>query len=253
MADKTEKKFNPKETTWYRGWTGNSSWMRSRWYVWVLAVLLAGGGVAAYEIKYAGLAPATAAVYGVIAAAIGFVLFFLISLWWHLGSGVGQQRDEARQEFTKTSAQLQEKTRLLNSCTNQLVDLEVKHKALTETYQPIKELASFKSGDVVKGKKFNVSLLFNQMNTSVVSKITFENCTFAGPAVLMLIGNETETTGTSFGGTLDNVVVKAEPGKGYLGMCVFLNCKIRNCVFQNIGILADDAMKEKLKNQTKNP
>ncbi len=250
MADKTAKIFNPKETTWRRGWKGNASWLRGHTVIWILAIVLPAVGVVAVEIDYADSSPLRAAIFGLAAGAIGLVLLFHISLYWHLISGIRQQRDEARTEFANVSTKLEQKTNLSNSCLSQLVDLEVKHKKLEGVYQPIKELAAFTSGDIVKGKKFNVSLMFNQMNTSIISNITFENCTFVGPSVISLLGAAGEITGTLFSGNIENVVVKADPGRGYLGMCAFLNCKIRNCKFENVGILGDDALKDMLKNQS---
>ncbi|MDO8577645.1 MAG: hypothetical protein Q7R50_00495 [Dehalococcoidales bacterium] len=241
--------FNPEENAWRRGWEEYRKWVHDYMSSWILGFILPAVVTAAIEVIYIHRSPLTAAVYSLAAGLIGLAFLFLVSLIWHLISGLKQQRDEARDEILNVSAKLQEKVNVLNTSLSELVDLEVKHKILIETYQPIKELAAFKSGDIVKGKKFNVSLMFNQMNTSVISNITFENCTFLGPAVISLLGTNSELSGYSFSGagTFDNVVVKEEPGKGYRGMCAFLNCKIRNCTFDNIGILGDDALKNKLK------
>ncbi len=241
--------FNPGENAWRRGWEEYRKWIRDYLSTWVLAFILPAVIAVVIEVIYLQSSPLTTTVYSLVAGLIGLAVLFFLSLVWHLISGLKQQRNEARTEMFSVSAKLQEKVNVLNASITELVDLEIKHKNLIETYQPIKELATFKSGDIVRGKKFNVSLMFNQMNTSVISNITFENCTLVGPSVISLLGPHCEITGTSFDGNIDNVVIKADTGKGYRGLCSFLNCKIRNCKFENIGILGDDVLKDKLKNQ----
>jgi hypothetical protein len=252
MSDNDVKVFNPREKVWPRGWQATLAWLRSHRIARVLVLILPAAAAAFVVIRYQNGSPVRAAIYGVAAGLTGSVLLFFISLIGNLISVLKHQIDEARGEVARVSAALQLRSDILNAGIKELIDLEFTHKALVATYQPIKELAAFKSGDIVKGKQFNVSLMFNQMNTSVISNITFENCTFLGPNVISFLGSAGEITGTSFSGNLENVVVKADAGKGYLGMCAFLNCKIRNCKFVNVGIIGDDVLKEQLKNQTTN-
>lgn len=249
MVDKSEKVFNPEENAGQRGWEEYRKWIRDFISTWILAFIVPAILTAVVETIYLQSSPLTTAVFSLAAGLAGLALLFFVSLIWHLISGLKLQRDEARDEILNVFAKYEEKVNEFKISIRELVDLEAKHKTLIETYQPIKELAAIKSGDTVKGKKFNISLIFNQMNTSVISKITFDNCTFAGPGVISLLGPECEITGTSFSGNIENVVLKADLGKGYVGLCAFLNCKIRNCKFENVGVLGDDALTEKLKNQ----
>lgn len=245
--------FNPGETVWQRGLAETRRWSGRHGAIRWLAFLLAAAGGVAFSLLTPGNSYRRAILYGLAAAIAGFLLLLLLVLIWYLLKATRLQRNDARKEFLRLEKivrdiepKLQETTASLDVCRRQLSNIEGKHKALVQAYQP--ELEAVKPGDTIKGKKFNVSLLFNQMNTKVISNVTFENCTFTGPSVVMLMGSS-ELTGTSFGGNIENVVVKADPGKGYQGMCAFLNCTIRNCKLENVGILGDESLKEKLKKQ----
>jgi hypothetical protein len=251
MESKPQVAFDPEENAWQRGREEYNRWLHDFAISWVVAFIAPALLTLAAELIYIHSSLLLTGIFSLGAGVIVLLLVFLISFVYHEISGLRHQRDEARVEIQNVSSKLQAKESVLQSTIGELVDLEVKYKKVDEAHQPIRELAAFKSGDTVKGKKFNVSLMFNQMNTSVIANVTFENCTFQGPCVIFFMGANFEISGTSFEGNLDNVVVKADSNKGYKGLCAFLNCKIRNCKFVNVGVIGDDSLKETLQNAGK--
>jgi len=104
-----------------------------------------------------------------------------------------------------------------------------------ELYEPIKELANIKSGDTIKEKDINVSLMFEQLKSKHLANVTFEHCVLRGPCTIALKNNNFH--GCDFGSNFADRLIKGETGKQYFGMGVFVHCKFNFCEFANISFL----------------
>ena len=108
-----------------------------------------------------------------------------------------------------------------------------------ELYEPIKELANIKSGDTLKGKDINVSLMFQQLKSDHLAVVTFEHCVFRGPCIVAFEGSK-NFHACNFGSNFANKLIKYEVGKRYFGVGVFIHCEFKFCEFVNISFLLSE-------------
>lgn len=106
-------------------------------------------------------------------------------------------------------------------------------------YEPIKELANIKSGDTIKGKDINVSLMFEQLKSDHLANVTFEHCVLRGPCTVIPKGN-CNFLACNFGSNFAATLIKCEIGKRYFGVGVFVHCKFNFCEFANLSFLLSE-------------
>lgn len=105
-------------------------------------------------------------------------------------------------------------------------------------YEPIKELATIKSGDTIKGKDINVSLMFQQLKTDRLAVVTFDHCILRGPCVIVPEGDcEFHACDVASNVDLGTTLIKREVGPKYFGVGIFIHCKFNFCNFDNISFL----------------
>jgi biopolymer transport protein ExbD len=248
-----------------RAWQDTRQWLLNSLVAWTLvAVIPVGCGVLSVLFipqKASLLAQATR---GAIGAIVGLVLFIFLVYIVHLIITPYRQRGEARDSLIAKASELKtEQAKVatylqviasdkvaIEQQASKLEDLDKQLNEAVKLYKPIEELADIKRGDTVKGKEINISLMFQKLNTFVLSNVTFDHCVLKGPCMIALLGN-CEVSGSNLGkGRLEDMLIRADPNRRYIGVCGFANCKILYCTFENIGILADDVTVEKVKKGT---
>lgn len=104
-----------------------------------------------------------------------------------------------------------------------------------------KEFANMKSGDVIKGKDINVSLMFQRFNSSVLRKseernildnVTFDHCELRGPCLVTLMGEWYISDCKFFGKGILLANIPLEQAKEGLGK--FIHCRFTSCSFHNM-------------------
>jgi hypothetical protein len=103
-------------------------------------------------------------------------------------------------------------------------------------YEPIKELANIKPGDTIKEKVINVSLMFEQLDSTHLANVAFERCVLKGPCLITLEGDYV-LHGCDVAGALGTTLFEREIGTKYYGVGVFVNCTFSFCEFANISFL----------------
>jgi hypothetical protein len=194
------------ESTRKRIRTDTWRWLQNHPIAWVLAFVVPGGG----SVIVARFIPSTmnSALVGLLGGLVGLGLLLICTLVAQSILVFRKQRDEAR-----------------------------------KLYEPIGELANIKSGDTVKEKDINVSLMFQQLKTDHVINITFEHCVLRGPCIVgFQSGNSFYAT--DFGSRFADRLIKCEKGKRYFGVAAFVNCKFNFCEFVDTSFLmTEEGMK----------
>ena len=190
------------ESTPKRIWKDTRNWLQNHTIAWGLAFLIP-GAVSALATLFI---PSTmdfrlAAFWGLISGAVGLVL--LVGGTYSIQSILvfKKQRDELR-----------------------------------TLYEPIKELANIKSGDTIKGKDINVSLMFHQLKSDHLINVTFEHCVLRGPCIVGFEGSR-NFHDCNFGNKFTDRLIKCESGKRYFGVAVFVHCKFNSCEFVDLSFL----------------
>ncbi len=102
----------------------------------------------------------------------------------------------------------------------------------------IDDLAKIKSGDIMENKTINVSLLFENRELYMVDNVTFIKCTFKGPCLIALKGNN-DFSRSSMWGSQDysEHLILADETRKYNGAGMFMDCSFKYCKFENIAWL----------------
>jgi len=119
-------------------------------------------------------------------------------------------------------------------------------------YEPIKELATIKSGDTIKGKDINVSLMFQQLNSNptreaerhnILDNVTFAHCNLHGPCLITFEG-EWEISDCGFFG-IGKIKANIPLQQATEGLGKFVHCRFRFCNFHNMSFyLTENNMAE---------
>ncbi len=109
-------------------------------------------------------------------------------------------------------------------------------------------LANIKSGDVVKNKDLNLSLLVQPRKKLALANITFERCKFYGPCTVGILGN-IELIGCGFfsGRKLDDMIIEVKEARDFAGIAAFVYCKFHYCEFYDISWLVDKTIADELR------
>lgn len=187
------------ESTQKRIWEDTKNWLQNHIIAWFLAFFVPGGVVVLATL----FIPPTmdfrlATLWGFVAGGIGVAL--LVGGTYAVQSILvfRKQRDEAR-----------------------------------KLYEPIKELANIKTGDTIKEKDINVSLMFEQLKSDHLHVVTFDHCVLRGPCMIAFEG-DSKLHGCNLGDNLPNKLIKFEEGKRYFGVGVFTHCTFNFCNFVNL-------------------
>ena len=108
---------------------------------------------------------------------------------------------------------------------------------LQQRLSSIDDLAKIKSGDIVKNKTINVSLLFENRERNIVDGVTFNRCTLKGPCLVIIKGETRLSYCGLWGRGIAKYLMKAEKGRRYDGIGVFVNCSFEHCRLENIAWL----------------
>ena len=169
-------------------------------------------------------------------------------------------RKEHKDEIDKLQKELDKIPQLQQEINSNLETIQQQVKIITGLREklnqaelisiPIMELRNIKRGDIIKNKEVNVSMMFQQLNTQIITDVTFDHCKLNGPAVLALVDNCLLKSNSLGKATLEDMIIRAETNRRYVGICGLLNCNILYCDFDNIGLLANDDTIQKIKKGT---
>ena len=114
------------------------------------------------------------------------------------------------------------------------------------------DLVKIKSGDTIKNKVINASMLFENRNLYMVDNVTFSKCTLKGPCLVALKGHNNFNR-SSFWGSQDYTehLILADDTRTYNGAGIFMHCKFEYCRFENVAWLLNQKYYNKLSKITK--
>lgn len=241
-------------STGKRVYKDSNDWLQNYIIAWFLAFFVPGGGTVIATL----FIPPT--VNYKLASLLGF-LGGIAGLLLMVGTVYGtnailvfkKQRDETKAELVQTSQEREELKKenqtLQSTVTQQMASItEIRRQCdeVSKLYEPIKELANIKSGDIIKEKDINVSLMFQQLKTDNLFNITFDHCILRGPCTVITRGNS-NFNACNFGSNLPSRLIKCEIGKRYFGIGVFVHCTFNFCEFVNLSfLLSEDEIKKYL-------
>ena len=110
-----------------------------------------------------------------------------------------------------------------------------------ELYKPIEELANIKSGDIVKGRDINVSLMFQKLNSNptreaerhnILDNVTFDHCNLHGPCLITFEGEWGISACGFFG--IGKIKANVPLQQATEGLGKFVHCRFRFCNFHNM-------------------
>jgi len=198
------------ESTRKRIWKDTKEWLKNHIIVLFLVFIVTGGGSVVATL----FIPAT-------------MNFRLATLWGFIGGLVGLA--------------------ILVGCICGIQSILVFKKQRDEVrklYGPMKELANIKSGDTIKEKEINVSLMFEELKSNHLANVTFEHCVLRGPCIIMLEGN-CEFHKCNLASGVGATLFERKIGTKYYGVGVFVHCKFNLCNFDNLSFLLYEKQRDK--------
>ena len=110
----------------------------------------------------------------------------------------------------------------------------------------IDDLAKIKTGDTVRNKVINVSLLFENRELCMVDNVTFIKCIFKGPCLVAMKG-QNGVSRCSYWGSEDysEHLILSDENRKYNGIGIFIHCNFEFCRFENIAWLLNQKMYDK--------
>jgi len=190
------------ESTPKRIWRDTKSWLQNHIIAWFLAFFVPGGGAVLATLF--------------IPSTMDFRLAALLGFWGGI-AGV---------------AILVGGTYAIQS----ILVLKKQRDEARKLYEPIKELATIKSEDTIKGKDINVSLMFQQLKSDHIVNVTFDHCILRGPCIVGFEGSR-DFHACDFGMKFADRLIKCEKNKRYFGVAAFVHCKFNFCEFVDISFL----------------
>jgi hypothetical protein len=208
-----------------RAWRDSKKWLFSSLLSWTAGIFIPlGCGVVTALFIAPSPAGANQVLYGAAGSVLGIGLFLGVVFLAHLILSLWRQRNEARKLCEEKNS-------------------EIEH-ILREAKEPIDFLRSIRAGDIISEKTIDTALLFKLHRT--INNVTFERCVFSGPFIVGLSGNMTVSGNDLGGGKLENILIKSDSSRRYRGIGVFVNCRLLNCNFDRIGLLAYEKLYDAL-------
>lgn len=212
-----------------RAWRDVRAWLPGSLVSWFITAMVLGGTgfLVALVIRPAASLLVKISYCAGGAAAI-LIVYSLITFCVQLILALKKQRDEARGLCNHTEDEFQKYKR--------------------ENEEPIEFHRRIRDGDNMAGQMIDLALLFKYHKS--LNHITFEGCTLTGPFIVGLAG-DTKIGICDLGqGIMENVLIRTDLNRRYIGIGLFINCSFSKCKFIDVGFIVPESLYKKMVEST---